>query len=60
MIRVLRKVFSKRFFLSDAEDNTSGLLDRGGIEDLPLLRTVLALYHFIYLFIYSVKVGYDT
>ena len=47
-------------FLSDAEDNTSGLLNRGGIADIPLLRTVLELYHFIYLFIYSVKVGYDT
>ena len=28
--------------LSDAEDNTSGPLNRGGIADLPLLRTLLA------------------
>ena len=27
----------------DAEHNTSGLLDRGGISDLPLLRTLLAI-----------------
>ena len=27
------------FGLSDAEDNISGLLNRGGIADLPLLRT---------------------
>ena len=26
-----------------AEDNTSGLLNRGGIADLPLLRTLLAI-----------------
>ena len=39
--RVLRKVFSKQFCY--AEDNTSGLLNRGGIADLPLLRTLLAI-----------------
>ena len=31
------------FALSDAEDNTSGPLNRGGIADLPLLRTLLAV-----------------
>ena len=31
------------FALSDAEDNTSGLLNRGGIADFPLLRTLLAI-----------------
>ena len=31
------------FALSDAEDNTSGPLNRGGIADLPLLRTLLAI-----------------
>ena len=31
------------FALSDAEDNISGLLNRGGIADLPSLRTLLAL-----------------
>ena len=30
-------------FASDAEENTSGLLNRGGIADLPLLRTLLAI-----------------
>ena len=42
-IRVLRKVFSKYFALSDAKDNTSGPLNRGGIPDLPLLRILLAI-----------------
>ena len=41
-IRVLRKVFSKNFALSDTEDKTSKPLNRGGIADLPLLRTLLA------------------
>ena len=30
--------------LWDAEDNTSGLLNRGGIADLPLFRTLLAIH----------------
>ena len=42
-IRVLTKLFSN-FTLSDAEENTSGPLDRGGITDLPFLRTLLAIY----------------
>ena len=42
-MKVLRKVFSKQFALSDAEDNTSGSLNRGGIADLPLLRALLAI-----------------
>ena len=29
--------------LSDAEHNTSGTLNRGGIADLPLLKTLLAI-----------------
>ena len=41
-IRVQRKIFSN-FALSDAEDNTSGPLNRGGIADLPLLRTLLGI-----------------
>ena len=32
------------FALSDAEDNTSRPLKRGGIADLPLLRTLLAIH----------------
>ena len=29
--------------MSDAKDSTSGLVNRGGIVDLPLLRTLLAI-----------------
>ena len=32
------------FGLSDTKDNTSGPINRGGIVDLPLLRTLLAFY----------------
>ena len=39
----LEKFLSNNFALSDAEDNTSGPLNRGGIADLPLLRTLLAI-----------------
>ena len=38
------KFSANNFALSDAEDNTSGLLNRGGIADLPLLRTLLAIH----------------
>ena len=43
-----RSEFSEKFLvnsfgLSDAEDNTSGKLNRGGIVDLPLLRTLLTI-----------------
>ena len=41
-IRVPRKVFNN-FALSEAEDNIPGPLNRGGIADLPLLRTLLAI-----------------
>ena len=37
------KFLAKNFALSDAKDNTSGPLIRGGIADLPLLRTLLAI-----------------
>ena len=37
------KFSANNFALSDAEDNTSGPLNRGGIADLPLLRTRLAI-----------------
>ena len=40
---VLDKFIGNNFTLSDAEDNKSGLLNRGGIADLPLLRTLLAI-----------------
>ena len=35
--------FQQKIVLSDAEDNTSRSLNRGGITDLPLLRTLLAI-----------------
>ena len=38
----LEKFSANNFALSDAEDSTSGPLNRGGIADLPLLRTLLA------------------
>ena len=37
------KFSANNFALSDAEDNTSGPLNRGSIADLPLLRTLLAI-----------------
>ena len=39
----LEKFLANNFALSDAEDNTSGPLNRGGIADLRLLRTLLAI-----------------
>ena len=38
------KSLANNFALSDAEDNTSGPLNGGGIADLPLLRTLLAIH----------------
>ena len=40
----LEKFSANNFALSDAESSTSGLLNRGGIADLPLLRTLLAIH----------------
>ena len=39
----LKKILANKFALSEAEDNTSGPLNRVGIADLPLLRTLLAI-----------------
>ena len=39
----LEKFLANNFALLDADDNTSGSLNRGGIADLPLLRTILAI-----------------
>ena len=36
----LEKFLANNFALSDVEDNTSVPLNRGGIADLPLLRTL--------------------
>ena len=38
------KFFANNFALSDAEDNTSALLNRGSRADLPSLRKLLAIY----------------
>ena len=43
-LKILEKILANNFALSDAEDNTSGPLNKGGIADLPLLRTILAIY----------------
>ena len=43
-LELLEKFLANNFALSDAEDNTSGPLNRGGIADLPLLRTILAIH----------------
>ena len=40
----LEKFLANNFALSDAEDNTSVPLSRGGIADLPLFRTLLAIH----------------
>ena len=39
----LEKFSVNNFALSDAKDHTVGPLNRGGIADLPLLRTQLAI-----------------
>ena len=43
-LEFLEKFLANNFALSDAEDNTSGPLNRGGIADLPLLTTLLAIH----------------
>ena len=40
----LEKFSVNSFALSDAQDNTSSPLNKGGIADLPLLRTLLAIH----------------
>ena len=42
-LEFLEKCLANNFTLSDAEDDTSGPLNRGRIADLPLLRTLLAI-----------------
>ena len=42
-LEFLEKLSANNFALSDVEDNTSGLLNRGDIADLLLLRTLLAI-----------------
>ena len=43
LLEFLKKFSVGNFALSEAENNTSGLLNRGGIADLPLSRTLLAI-----------------
>ena len=38
-----KEIHANNFALSDAEDYTSGSLNRGGIADLRLLRTLLGI-----------------
>ena len=42
-LEFLEKFLANNFALTYAEDNTSGPLNRGGIANLPLLRTLLAI-----------------
>ena len=42
-LEFLEMFLGNNFALSDVEDNTSGLMNRVGIADLPLLRTLLAI-----------------
>ena len=42
-LEFLEKFLANNFALSDAEDNTSGALNRGGVVDIPLLKTLLAI-----------------
>ena len=43
-LEFLEKCSGNNFALSDAEDSTSGPMNRGDIADLPLLRTLLAIH----------------
>ena len=43
-LEFLEMFSAKNFALSDAEDNTSRPLNKGGIADLLLLRTLLATH----------------
>ena len=40
----LQKILANNFGLSDAQGNKFGPLNRGGITDLPLLRTLLEIF----------------
>ena len=42
-LEFLEEFSANNFALSDEEDNTSRPLNRGGITDLPLLRTLLGI-----------------
>ena len=42
-LEFLEKFLANNFALFDAENTTSGPLNRAGIADLPLLKTLLAI-----------------
>ena len=42
-LEFLEKFLAKSFALPDAENKTSAILNRGGIADLPLLKTLPAI-----------------
>ena len=42
-LEFVEKCLENNLALSDARDDTSGLLNRGGIVDLPSLKTLLAI-----------------
>ena len=42
-LEFLKKFWAHNFALSDGEDNTSWSLNKGGIADLLLLRTLLVI-----------------
>ena len=44
ILEFLEKFSANNFALRDAEDNTSGLLNRGDIADLPFMRILLAIH----------------
>ena len=43
-IRIFREEFSKEFSFSEAEVKTSGPLNKEGIADFPLFKTLLAIH----------------
>ena len=43
-LEFLERFSASNFALSDSEDNASGPLHRGSIEDLPLLRILLTIW----------------
>ena len=43
-LEFLEKFSANNFALSNAEDNTSGPLNSGGMANLPFLRTLLAIH----------------
>ena len=43
-LEFLETFLANNFALSDAEDKTYSPMNRGGIADLPLLRTLLAIH----------------